>query len=206
MVFYTPNIVVCGEEICDYAQKNPDTKFFVFIDEIDSIMMIDESINSDHNNKMLNEFKKCFTDKLGQHENIITVGATNLDIVDENPFSNKKLDKAMLDRFQEKILVDLPTSKQIKGAIMERYKNLPMVEDELKQDNERLGAICEFLANLKTVSFRHLDSFFDDAATYKDEAKVDIEAFFRAIQNKKTELKIPEDKLQKLAQEIKVEY
>lgn len=29
---------------------------------------------------MLNEFKKCFTEKLGKRDNIITIGATNLPI------------------------------------------------------------------------------------------------------------------------------
>ena len=111
------NIQSAVEEICEQAKSNPEKKFFVFIDEIDSVMMIHEGSSSAfHSNSVLNEFKRCFTDKLGAHENIVTIAATNLEVIDKNPMG-KKLDKAMLDRFQEKIYIPLPTKEQLLSAI-----------------------------------------------------------------------------------------
>ena len=38
------NIQAAVNQICKEAQENPDTKYFVFVDEIDSIMGIDEKV------------------------------------------------------------------------------------------------------------------------------------------------------------------
>ena len=74
------NLNKAVDMICKEADNNPSKKFFVFIDEIDSVMMVDNSLSAKHSNDMLNEFKKCFTEKLGKRDNIITIGATNLPI------------------------------------------------------------------------------------------------------------------------------
>ena len=67
------NINQAIEEICRVAQQNPKQKIFVFIDEIDSVIMVDDSNTKKHSNDVLNEFKRCFTERLGKEDNIITI-------------------------------------------------------------------------------------------------------------------------------------
>lgn len=183
--------------ICKDADKNPDKKYFVFIDEIDSVMMEDNSLGAKQSNDMLNEFKKCFTEKLGKRDNIITIGATNLSINVEKGTTQggKKLDKPMLDRFGEKVLVGLPTKEQIANAVKHHYKDCSLVEKNLKENTKALESVSEFLAEkCNNVSFRTLDAIYDaTAASIKNkEAKISINDILNTIQSKKAELNYKE--------------
>ncbi len=201
------NIQAAVNEICEEAQKNPQTKFFVFIDEIDSVMMVDEGFNKKLSNEILNEFKTCFTERLGRHDNIITIGATNLSIDPEKGIAEggKQLDKAMLSRFQEKIYVGLPSKGQILDFIVANYKDKEMVCDELKnKTDEKLQKLCEFLSNKDyEVSFRTLQTLFNNVAATGDiKEKVTLKTMFDVIKAKQIELKIPDEKLAQLAQDL----
>lgn len=196
--------------ICAEAEKFPDKKIFVFVDEIDSVMMVDKGLNAKGSNDILNEFKKCFTEKLGKHKNIVTIGATNLDIdVDKaTAAGGKLLDKPMLDRFEQKIYVGLPTADQIKQKIVSHYKSCSLVEDALKKsDNKKLQILVDALANQKhNVSFRTLDSLIASAADFEgDTTKVDFKHFIDAIKLKQAELKFTDAEIQKLAADLGVE-
>lgn len=196
--------------ICEEADKFPDKKFFVFVDEIDSVMMVDKGSGSKTSNDILNEFKKCFTEKLGKHKNIVTVGATNLDIDIEKATTagGKVLDRPMLDRFEQKIYVGLPTSGQIKQKIVSHYKDCSLVEDALKNaDNKKLQTLVDTLADKKhNVSFRTLDSLIASAADFDgdDMTKVDFKHFVDAIKSKKIELKFTDEEIAKLANDLGV--
>lgn len=203
------NIQAAVNEICEEAQKNPQTKFFVFIDEIDSVMMVDNGSGKKHSNDVLNEFKRCFTERLGKYDNIITVGATNLSIDPEKgvAMGGKILDKPMLDRFQEKIYVGLPTKGQILDFIIANYKDKQMVSGELKDiSNAKLQKLCEFLSDENhEVSFRTLQTLFNNIAATGDlKTKVTLQTVFDVIKSKKIELKISDKQLEKLAAELKV--
>lgn len=195
--------------ICAEAEKFPDKKFFVFVDEIDSVMMVDKGLNAKGSNDILNEFKKCFTEKLGKHKNIVTIGATNLDIdVDKaTAVGGKMLDKPMLDRFEQKIYVGLPTANQIKQKIVSHYKNCSLVEDALKKtDDKKLQILVDTLADKKhNVSFRTLDSLIASAADFDgDTTKVDFKHFIDAIKLKKVELNFSDAEISKLANDLGV--
>lgn len=203
------NIQAAVNEICEQAEKNPQTKFFVFIDEIDSVMMVDDGNGKKHSNDVLNEFKRCFTERLGRYDNIITIGATNLSIDPEKGVAagGKILDKPMLDRFQEKIYVGLPSKGQILDFITANYKDKEMVCDELKNaTSEELKLLCEFLSNEEhEVSFRTLQTLFNNiAATGSMKEKVTLQNVFDVIKSKKIELKITDVQLQDLAQKLNV--
>lgn len=195
--------------ICQEAEKFPDKKFFVFVDEIDSVMMVDKGSGAKCSNDILNEFKKCFTEKLGKHKNIVTVGATNLDIdVDKaTAAGGKLLDKPMLDRFEQKIYVGLPSADQIKQKIVSHYKDCSLVEDVLKKsDNKELQILVDTLADKKhNVSFRTLDSLIASAADFEgDETKVNFKHFVDAIKSKKVELNFTDTEISKLANDLGV--
>ncbi len=203
------NIQAAVNEICEQAQKNPQTKFFVFIDEIDSVMMVDNGNGKKHSNDVLNEFKKCFTERLGKYDNIITIGATNLSIDPEKgaEMGGKILDKPMLDRFQEKIHVGLPSKGQILDFIVANYKDKEMVCDELKnKTNEKLQKLCEFLSNKDyEVSFRTLQTLFNNVAATGDiKEKVTLKTMFEVIKTKQDELQVSDKELAQLAQDLGV--
>ena len=203
------NLNKAVDMICKEADANPSKKFFVFIDEIDSVMMTDNSLNAKHSNDMLNEFKKCFTEKLVKRDNIITIGATNLPIDIEKGIvvGGKKLDRPMLDRFSEKVLVDLPTKDQIVNSVKYHYKDASMVSDKLKTDSAELNTIAEFLAKPEhNTSFRTLDSIYDaTAASIKGtEKSVDIIDILKTIQSRQHEMNFTDADFAKLLADLKI--
>ena len=203
------NLNKAVDMICKEADKNPDKRFFVFIDEIDSVMMVDNSLSAKHSNDMLNEFKKCFTEKLGKRDNIITIGATNLPINIEKGtvIGGKALDKPMLDRFSEKVLVGLPTKEQIVNSVKHHYKDSSLVSDKLKTDSNELKIIAEFLAREEhNTSFRTLDSIYDaTASSIKGEGvQVDLKDIVRTIKNKQHELNFSDKDFSKLLADLNI--
>lgn len=156
------------EAAVKYAKEHKNEKIFVFIDEIDSVMMKDSGVNGKMSNDMLNAFKKGFN-KLTNEENIIVIGATNLRINPEAAMAEGKiLDTAMLDRFSQKVLVDLPTKEQILEGINKFYNNSEreMIDAALKDKNDiRWDKIAEFLSDHKRqTSFRKLTDILGCAA------------------------------------------
>ena len=143
------NILGTMEATVKYAQKHKDEKIFVFLDEIDSVMMQDTGNGAKLSQDILNAFKKGFN-KLTKEKNIIVIGATNLHIDPKMAQTmGKTLDSAMLDRFGEKVLVDLPDKNQIKIAFTNFYKNPErgLINKELTDiNNPKLDKIAEFLA------------------------------------------------------------
>ena len=203
------NLNKAVDMICQEADKDPAKKFFVFIDEIDSVMMVDNGMGAKHSNDMLNEFKKCFTEKLGKRKNIITIGATNLPIDVEKGIAlgGKKLDSPMLDRFSEKVLVDLPTKEQIANSVKYHYRDANLVSDKLKNGSNELNIISEFLAKKEhNTSFRTLDSIYDaTAASIKgQDKKVDVIDIVRTIANKQNELNFDNKEFMKLISDLKI--
>ena len=203
------NLNKAVDMICKEADNNPSKKFFVFIDEIDSVMMVDNSLSAKHSNDMLNEFKKCFTEKLGKRDNIITIGATNLPIDVEKGIAlgGKKLDRPMLDRFSEKVLVDLPTKEQIINSVKFHYKDSSLVSDKLKTDSAELKAIEEFLSKKENnTSFRTLDARYDaTAASIKGhDRQVDVIDIVTTIRNKQHEMNFTDAEFAKLLSDLKV--
>lgn len=187
------------DAICKAASENPDKKFFVFIDEIDSVMMVDDGVNGKLANDILNEFKKCFTEKLGKQKNIITIGATNfsIDVKKGTTQGGKFLDRPMLDRFEQKILVDLPTSEQLQKSMAKHYRGCTLVDDTLKNGtDDSVKKLCDFLSAKKhNVSFRTMNSIYNDSASMLtgSDAKVTLVDILKTIEAKKAELAISDN-------------
>lgn len=172
-------------------------RIFVFIDEIDSVMMVDTGSGAKFSNDMLNEFKKGFTEKLGKRDNIITMGATNLEIDASKAATGdgKMLDKPMLDRFQSKVRVPNPDKRQIKESMKMHYKDCDFVSDKLKNDNELLDRLSEFLSQEKFgISFRKLESIYNEAAnsTAENTKPLEIKDIVNALKTMKEDLKMTE--------------
>ena len=209
------NLTKAVSAICEEAKKNPDKKIVVFIDEIDSIMMVDKGNGAKTSNEILNAFKTCFTDQLGKHDNIITIAATNRMIDPKTSIlldNGKQLDNTMLDRFVSKHFIDLPSKEQVLQKIANHYKNCTLVDDCLKsKDNEGLkkiiNAIFEKSDNDHQFSYRRAEALIKKAGNsllnssdYKSgESKVGLKHFIQAIQDMKEELNFTDAEIQKLA-------
>ena len=205
------NVLGTMEAIVKEANKHPNEKYFVFIDEIDSVMMQDRSSGAKLSNDVLNAFKKGFNN-LTNKENIIVIGATNLTInPKEAKLAGKVLDTAMLDRFAEKVLVDLPSKEQLKLAITNYYKNpaIKRVDDTLKDiNNKKLDKIAEFLAKREHgTSFRKLvKGLLQPTARNKEitpDVKVTIDDLINTIKNNKENLNATDAEMQAFLNSIK---
>lgn len=205
------NVLGTMKAAIKYADKHKDEKVFVFIDEIDSVMMQDHGSGAKLSNDILNAFKKGFNE-LTNKENIIVMGATNLRINPEEAMAaGKQLDSAMLDRFAEKVLVDLPTKDQIKLAITNYYKNpgRPRVDAVLKDfDNSKLDKVAEFLSKPEhETSFRKLvKGILEPTASQKKvtpDAKVTLEDIIETIKNNKHNLNASDTEMQAFINSVK---
>ena len=201
------NVLGTMQAIIKDANKNPDQKYFVFIDEIDSVMMQDVGANAKLSQDILNAFKKGFND-LTNKENIIVMGATNLKINPElAKMEGKVLDSAMLDRFAQKVLVDLPTKSQIKESVSKFYQNpqRTMVDDTVKNINDpRWDKIAEFLSNKHhETSLRKLTNILGTAG---EDAKigqtVTFDDIIRAIQSHQQHLNATDAEIQTLVNSL----
>ena len=196
------------EAVVKYAKKHTNEKIFVFIDEIDSVMMKDAGVNGKLSNDMLNAFKKGFN-KLANQENIVVMGATNLRINPELAIAEgKMLDSAMLDRFSQKVLVDLPTKEQLLEGIRKFYNNPErgMIDEALKDIKDaRWIKIAEFLSDIKhSTSFRKLNDILGSAAeSTKKGENVTFTEIVNAIKENQHNLNATDEEILALINSIK---
>ncbi len=179
-------------------------RIFVFADEIDSVMMVDTGSGAKISNDMLNEFKKGFTEKLGKRKNVITLGATNLEVDAKKAATadGKMLDRPMLDRFDLHIRVGNPTAGQLKQTMVKRYGEKSLVDDSLKDINSaQLDELCQFL-EAHDLSFRKLNAILKKAGgvvkkagngNIDPNAKITMDDLIDAIKSMKESLNIRND-------------
>ena len=202
------NILGTMEATIKYAKEHPQEKVFVFLDEIDSVMMQDRSSGAKLSQDILNAFKKGFNSLTGE-KNIIVMGATNLKLDPKKALmEGKVLDTAMVDRFAQKVLVDLPTKEQIKEGISKFYQNpkRTMVDDAMKDiNNPKWDKIAEFLSNEKRqTSFRKLTDILGSAAESSQVGKnVTFEDVIKAIQTNKDSLYATDAEIQAFLNSVK---
>ncbi|MBR6127331.1 AAA family ATPase [bacterium] len=202
------NVLGTMEAAIKYAKQHTNEKIFVFIDEIDSVMMQDFGNGAKLSNDVLNAFKKGFN-KLTNQENIIVIGATNLKINPElAKAEGKMLDTAMLDRFSQKVLVDLPTKDQIIEFIGKFYNDSAkgMIDETLKNNKDsRWDKIAEFLSDpIHSTSFRKLTDIFGIAAESTKVGKnVTFEEIANAIKENKHNLNATDSEIEILLNSLK---
>ena len=196
------------ETICKKADANPNKKYFVLLDEIDSIAMVDNSLGAADSNKTLNVFKRQFNN-LQKRDNILVIGTTNLPITDVEQglsIGGKKFDTALRDRFNAKTLVDYITPEQAINKTVRGYLDKELVSDELKNiSNTKLQTLFKFFAKDNSRhSFRDLKNVINDAATSfeSDTKKVELIDLVRAIKNRQKEYGFTNDEFNKLLNDL----
>ena len=179
-----------------------------FLDEIDSVMMQDRSSGAKLSQDILNAFKKGFNSLTGE-KNIIVMGATNLRLDPKKAMmEGKVLDTAMVDRFAQKVLVDLPTKDQIKEGIQKFYQNSErtMVDDAMKDiNNPKWDKIADFLSkDERQTSFRKLRDILGTAAESSEVGKnVTFDDVIRAIKTNQNTLYATDAEMQAFLNSVK---
>ena len=202
------NILGTMESTIKYAKEHPSEKVFVFLDEIDSVMMQDRSSGAKLSQDILNAFKKGFNSLTGE-KNIIVMGATNLRLDPKKAMmEGKVLDTAMVDRFAQKVLVDLPTKDQIKEGIQKFYQNSErtMVDDAMKDiNNPKWDKIADFLSkDERQTSFRKLTDILGTAAESSEVGKnVTFDDVIRAIKTNQNPLYATDAEMQAFLNSVK---
>ena len=202
------NILGTMESTIKYAKEHPSEKVFVFLDEIDSVMMQDRSSGAKLSQDILNAFKKGFNSLTGE-KNIIVMGATNLKLDPKKAMMEGKiLDTAMVDRFAQKVLVDLPTKDQIKEGIQKFYQNSErtMVDDAMKDiNNPKWDKIADFLSkDERQTSFRKLTDILGTAAESSEVGKnVTFDDVIRAIKTNQNTLYATDTEMQAFLNSVK---
>lgn len=202
------NILGTMESTIKYAKEHPSEKVFVFLDEIDSVMMQDRSSGAKLSQDILNAFKKGFNSLTGE-KNIIVMGATNLKLDPKKAMmEGKVLDTAMVDRFAQKVLVDLPTKDQIKEGIQKFYQNSErtMVDDAMKDiNNPKWDKIADFLSkDERQTSFRKLTDILGTAAESSEVGKnVTFDDVIRAIKTNQDTLYATDTEMQAFLNSVK---
>lgn len=125
------NITNKFKEFAKMAKKNPNKKFVVAFNEIDSLINNVEKLGG--NNLHLGQNRTAFLnglDSIKDIPNLMIVGTTNV-----NP-KTANLDPATLSRFGNNIFeIGLPDIKEIKAALKYHMKDSKAAKDLLADDN-----------------------------------------------------------------------
>lgn len=118
-------------EFATLAQKNPDKRYFVVFNEIDSLLNNVEKLGA--NNKHLQENRTAYLNGLDLCKdipNLFIRGTTNI-----NPKSGN-LDSASLGRFGEIVELGFPTAPELASSLKFHLRNCKAAKDFLKNDAE----------------------------------------------------------------------
>ncbi|DAA96116.1 TPA: hypothetical protein CPT88_05720 [Candidatus Gastranaerophilales bacterium HUM_8] len=123
--------------IKEQAQKNPEKKIVVFMDEIDSTISIDMGKEAKQDDVLINTLKQGIVDLQQECKNVIFIGATNKDpngLKSDN--TAVRLNTAILSRFNYQFELDLPQPKDIKEAWNKLIKTQSGKEKFTDKQNE----------------------------------------------------------------------
>ncbi|MBO5948790.1 AAA family ATPase [bacterium] len=143
------------QSIDAHAEKNTQKPIVVFMDEVDSVIANDESINGHHSKDLINVVKAEIVRIQNKRKNVIFVAATNIDpsgIKSDN--RHLKLNEPILSRFKHVIEVELPDKETIATRITKDTTFAGKTESVFSK--KEIENISKKLEELK-VSHRNLD-------------------------------------------------
>lgn len=157
------NMIAVFKKIIKTANKNPEKKYVVALNEIDSILLPVEQLTghggSTHFASLRNQRSALlnYLDKIMSETNNVTIiGTTNL------TQNSKSLDGASMSRFQNIIEVPYPDSECLYEALK---MNLEKIKDKdifIEKNDESLKELANTMAKRK-FSFRNLENMINNA-------------------------------------------
>lgn len=198
------NIIKYLKNVAKHAKKNPNKKVILFLDEIDSVMRRDLSVNSTHTEKLQNAFKIGFNE-IAEQPNIILLAATNK--ASKEAALDTLLDDAILNRIPKKVHIPLPNAQQDLEAFVESFGKLDkkfVAPELLDKNNKVLKAVCDFISqDERAVSFRDIRDIIK-SAKIKSEignpegTQISLEHFKEAVLDKANQLNWNSNDINKL--------
>lgn len=157
------NMTSMFKKVIKQAKKNPNKKYVLTFNEIDSIVSPVEHLFGGNGSTHFASLRRqrtiflTYLDKLQiEAPNVTVIGTTNLST------QSKNLDNASISRFQNVIEVPFPDKDALYEAIKMGIKKIK-IKDNFISDNEvQIKALAEEMANRK-YSFRNLENILDDA-------------------------------------------
>lgn len=155
------------------AKKNPNKRYVVTINEIDSILLPIEHLTGESGSTHFASLRRersifvTYMDKLMQESpNITLIGTTNL-----SP-KNKNLDSALMSRFLNIMEVPYPDKESIRAAIIKNLRTIKDSDKFVKENSEQINELAEIMAKRK-YSFRNLEYMVNEAKLNFLEDKID---------------------------------
>lgn len=144
------------------ATTEPDKKFVVAFNEIDSFVVPPDNLTSSsgsHWVTILRErsvFLNSIEELKEKAPNVTIIGTTNI-----SP-QNNKLDRAAMSRFQSLIEVDYPDSDCLYEALKQNLPKLKNKDSFFQENEENLKQLAKSMSE-KKFSFRNLEYIIKDA-------------------------------------------
>ena len=195
------NILKFIENAAKEAKKNPNQTVIVYFDEIDSVAMKDNSVNSTFTNKLHNAFKTGFNELL-KIPNVQIIGSSNKACKEEA--LTTLLDEAIINRFGKKIFVPLPNSEQLQNCMktyFEKITNKKYIAQELTENSENIKKMCDYLSqDGHHLSFRDMEDIISQAVVLSEkEAKgypIEMKHVKEAVLEKANQLNWPPSEIE----------
>ncbi len=156
------------EDILKVAKKNPEKKYVVNFNEIDSIVMPIEDIAASGRNGGGHWMSKLeerstflnYVDKITETTpNVTLIGTTNL-----SP-KNNGLDGAAMSRFKNIIEVSYPEKECLKEAIKAHLKEFDAGKEFMDKNKEELENFAQLMSD-KKCSYRDLNNIIDSSKNH----------------------------------------
>ena len=187
------NILKFIENAAKEAKKNPNQTVIVYFDEIDSVALKDQGLNSAMTNKLHNAFKTGFNELL-KIPNVQIIGSSNKACKEEA--LTTLLDEAIINRFGKKIFVPLPNSEQLQNCLKTNFEKITdkkYISSELLGENENIKKMCDYLSqDGHHVSFRDMEDIISQAVVLSEKeakgAPIKMEHIKEAVIDKANQL------------------
>lgn len=155
------NIKACFEDIIKNAQANPNKRFVVTFNEIDSMMLpIGRLTKSGGHSVFKVEERSVFLNYLDEvaekAPNVTIIGTTNVSL------KNHGLDAAAISRFKNKMEVSYPDKECLSEALKANLKELADGEKFISENKENLDKLVKNMADRK-CSYRDLNEVVDSS-------------------------------------------
>ena len=168
------------KNIINTAKKNPNKKYVVTFNEIDSLVLPVEQLTGGSGSTHFASLRRqrsiflTYIDKL-QNEvpNVTVIGTTNM-----SP-QNKNLDGAAMSRFQNVTEIPYPDGDCLYEAIKIRLENVKGKDKFISENDDKLKNLAKIMAERK-FSFRNLEYIINEAkSSYLDEKIYNENAGFK---------------------------
>ncbi len=156
------NLKKTFESALKISKKNPDKKYVLTINEVDSLFINPENLNSSGGSHWVSVLRQRsiilnYLERLRlDAPNVIIVATTNV-----KPQASS-LDNAALSRFQTLIEVSYPDKDCLYEALINKLSKFKNGNEFIKDNNKQLQELSEKMAS-RQFSFRNLEKLITDA-------------------------------------------